>query len=157
MVHCEQRGPWLGCGVYTLLVLKVQRVPRKYLTYPHNYTNLNHTYWQDESTCSCCLHQNSEQLNATAETHQTRQWFSSLLLSNFGVPVLIVASFPLAADRNDTQCGPLLLQGPTCWPFKNGSLHTLVVTSGYLRHCRLSVFWNQSVQFSSDLWPQKGI
>lgn len=90
MVHRGQKGPWPGCGVYAQLVIKVQRVPRKYL--PHNYTNLNHTYWQEESTCSCCLHQNSEQLNATAETHQTRQWFSSLLLSNFGEFVLIVAT-----------------------------------------------------------------
>ncbi len=40
------------------------------------------------------LNLNSYHLNVTAEieTHQTRQCFSNLLLSNFGEPVRIVAS-----------------------------------------------------------------
>lgn len=93
MAHCGGKSLWVGCGVYTVLSWyeKVQRLPRKYL--PHNYsTNLSHEHWQDGSTCFCCLHQNSEQLDATAETHQTKPCFSSPLLSNFGELVLIVAS-----------------------------------------------------------------
>ncbi len=37
-----------------------------------------------------------------------------------------------------------LLQGSTCCAFRDGILHTLVVTSGYLRYCCLSIFSNQS-------------
>ncbi len=37
-----------------------------------------------------------------------------------------------------------LLQGSTCCAFRDGILHTLVVTSGYLLYCCLSVISNQS-------------
>ncbi len=50
---------------------------------------------QDGSMLSCSLHQIlTLHLNVAAEieTHQTRQHFSNLLLSNFGDPVWIVAS-----------------------------------------------------------------
>ncbi len=36
-------------------------------------------------------------------------------------------------------------QGLACWVFKDGILHTLVVTSGYLNYCCLSIISNQSV------------
>ncbi len=46
-----------------------------------------------------------------------------------------------------------LLQGSTCCAFRNGILHILVVTSGYLSYCCLSIISNQSVHspLSSDI------
>ncbi len=38
-----------------------------------------------------------------------------------------------------------LLQDSTCCVFRDGILHTLVVTSGYLSYCCLSIISNQSV------------
>ncbi len=38
-----------------------------------------------------------------------------------------------------------LLQGSTCCAFRDGILHTLVVTSGYLCYCCLSIISNQSL------------
>ncbi len=46
-----------------------------------------------------------------------------------------------------------LLQGSTCCTFRDRILHTLVVTSGYLSYCCLSIISNQSVHspLSSDI------
>ncbi len=46
-----------------------------------------------------------------------------------------------------------LLQGSTCCVFRDGILHTLVVTSGYLRYCCLSIIFNQSAHspLTSDI------
>ncbi len=79
---------------------------------------------------------------AEIETHQTRQRFSNLLLSNFGEPVHLVWSSAAVAH---------LLQGLTCYAFRDGILHTLVVTSGYLSYC--SVIFNQSAHspLTSDI------
>ncbi len=41
--------------------------------------------------------------------------------------------------------GVHLLLGSTCCVFRDGILHTLVVTSGYLSYCCLSIISNQSV------------
>ncbi len=100
-------------------------------------------------------------LNVTAEieTHQTRQRFSNLLLSNFGDPVQIVASvFLFLADRSGTPVWPSgavahLLQVSTCCAFRDGILHTLVVMSGYLSYCCLSIISNQSAHspLTSDI------
>ncbi len=38
-----------------------------------------------------------------------------------------------------------LLQGSTCCAFRDGILHTLVVMSGYLSYCCLSIISNQSL------------
>ncbi len=43
-----------------------------------------------------------------------------------------------------------LLQGSTCCVFRDGILHILVVTSGYLSYCCLSIISNQSAIL---LWP----
>ncbi len=40
--------------------------------------------------------------------------------------------------------GAHLLQGSTCCTFRDGILHTFVVTSGYLSYCCLSVISDQS-------------
>ncbi len=46
-----------------------------------------------------------------------------------------------------------LLQGSMCCAFRDGILHTLVVTSGYLSYCCLSIISNQSVHspLTSDI------
>ncbi len=46
-----------------------------------------------------------------------------------------------------------LLQGSTCCVFRDGILYTLVVTSGYLSYCCLSIISNQSVHspLTSDI------
>ncbi len=46
-----------------------------------------------------------------------------------------------------------LLQGSTCCTFRDGILHTLVVTSGYLSYCCLSIISNQSAHspLTSDI------
>ncbi len=97
-------------------------------------------------------------LAAEIETHQTRQRFSNLLLSNFGEPVRIVDS---------VSCSLLTGALPgvlfCCWsPSASGFdvlcvqrciLHTLVVTSGYLSYCCLSIISNQSAHspLTSDI------
>ncbi len=95
---------------------------------------------------------------AEIKTHPTRQRFSNLLLSSFGDPVWIVSS---------VCCSYLTGAAPgvvfCCWsPSASGFdvlyvqrciLHTLVVTSGYLSYCCLSIISNQSVHspLTSDL------
>ncbi len=61
------------------------------------------------------------------------------------------------ADRSDTRCGLLLLE-PICFRVRrvvrsDGILYTLVVTSGYLSYCYLSIISNQSVHspLTSDI------
>ncbi len=46
-----------------------------------------------------------------------------------------------------------LLQGSVCCAFRDGILYTLVVTSGYLRYCCLSIISNQSAHspLTSDI------
>ncbi len=46
-----------------------------------------------------------------------------------------------------------LLQGSTCCVFRDGIRHTLVVTSGYLSYCYLSIISNQSAHspLTSDI------
>ncbi len=46
-----------------------------------------------------------------------------------------------------------LLQGLTCCVFRDGILHTLVVMSGYLSYCCLSIISNQSAHspLTSDI------
>ncbi len=46
-----------------------------------------------------------------------------------------------------------LLQGSTCCAFRDGFLHTLVLTSGYLSYCYLSIISNQSAHspLTSDI------
>ncbi len=46
-----------------------------------------------------------------------------------------------------------LLQGSMCCVFRDGILHNLVVTSGYLSYCCLSIISNQSAHspLTSDI------
>ncbi len=52
-----------------------------------------------------------------------------------------------------SSAGAHLLQGSMCCVFRDGILHTLVVTSGYLSYCCLSIISNQSVHspLNSDI------
>ncbi len=91
------------------------------------------------------------------ETHQTRQRFYNLLLSNFGESVWIVASVSCSYLTGNPVWSSAavahLLQGSTCCAFRDGILHTLVVTSGYLSYCCLSIISNQSAHspLTSDI------
>ncbi len=116
---------------------------------------------QDGSMLSCSLCQILIlHLNVAAEikTHQTRHGFSNLLLSNFVEPVWIVVS---------VSCSYLTGAAPgvvfCCWsPSASGFdvlcvqrciLQILVVTSGYLSYCCLSIISNQSAHspLTSDI------
>ncbi len=94
---------------------------------------------------------------AEIETHQTRQRFSNLLLSNFGEPVRIVASVSCSWQERhlvwSSAAEAHLLQGSTCCALRDGVLYTLVVSSGYLSYCCLSIISNQSAHspLTSDI------
>ncbi len=59
----------------------------------------------------------------------------------------------LGAGAESSAAVAHLLQGLTCCVFRDGILHTLVVTSGYLSYCCLSVISNQSAHspLTSDI------
>ncbi len=66
--------------------------------------------------------------------------------------------FLFLADRSGSRCGLLLLlpicfPGSTCCAFRDGILHTLVVTSGYLSYCCLFIISDQSTHspLTSDI------
>ncbi len=90
---------------------------------------------------------------AEIETLQTRQHFSNLLLSNLGEPVWIVASVSCCwQERHPVWSSAAvahLLQGSTCCAFRDGILHTLVVTSVIWVTVVLSIISNQYIL----LWP----
>ncbi len=86
---------------------------------------------------------------AEIETHQTRQCFYNLLLSNFGDPVWIVPVFSWQ-ERHPVWSSAVvahLLQGSMCCAFRDDILHSLVVTSDYLSYCCLSIIFNPSAHF----------
>ncbi len=97
-----------------------------------------------------------DHLNIAAEI-ETRQ-FSNLLLSSFVDPVWIVSSVSCsyltgAAPVWSSAAGAHLLQGSMCCVFRDDILQILVVTSGYLSYCCLSIISNQSVHspLTSDI------
>ncbi len=115
---------------------------------------------RDGSMLSCSLRQILTHLNVAAEiqTHQTRQRFSifycAVLLSLCELyppcPVLIWQErHPVWSSA----AGAHLLQGSMCCVFRDGILQILVVTSGYLSYCCLSIISNQSVHspLTSDI------
>ncbi len=110
---------------------------------------------------SCSLRQIlTLHLNVGAEikTHQTRQRFTI-----FCCPVLVSLCelYPPCAvliwqERHpvwSSAAGVHLLQGSMCCVFRDGILQILVVTSGYLSYCCLSIISNQSVHspLTSDI------
>ncbi len=59
-------------------------------------------------------------------------------------PPCAVLSWPERHPVWSSAAGAHLLQGSMCCVFRDGILHTLVVTSGYLSYCCLSIISNQS-------------
>ncbi len=109
---------------------------------------------------SCSLRQiltlPSECCSRNHQTHQTRQRLSNLLLSNFDEPVrIVICVFLLTGVAPGVVfcCCSHLLQGSICCAFRDGILHTLVVTSGYLSYCCLFIISNQSAHspLTSDI------
>ncbi len=95
---------------------------------------------------------------AEIETRQTRQRFYNLLLSDSGDPLWIVASVSVLSWQEQhpvwsSAAVAHLLQGLTCCAFRDCILHILVVTSGYLSYCCLSIISNQSAHspLTSDI------
>ncbi len=100
------------------------------------------------------LHLNAAEI----KTHQTRQRFYNLLLSSFGESVWIVSSVCCsyltgAAPGVVFCCWSPSASGFRCCVFRDGILQILVVTSGYLSYCCLSIISNQSVHspLTSDI------
>ncbi len=99
-------------------------------------------------------------LNVAAEikTHQTGNVFPI-----FNCPILsslceLYPPCPVLSwhERHpvwSSAAGAHLFQGSTCCVFRDGILQTLVVTSGYLSYCCLSIISNQSVHspLTSDI------
>ncbi len=109
---------------------------------------------QDGSMLSCYLCQiltpTSESCSRNQDSSdQTRQRLKKI----FYCPILVSLSelyppFPVLSwqERHpvwSSAAGAHLLQGSTCCVFRNGILHTLVVTSGYLSYCCHSIISNQ--------------
>ncbi len=136
MVHCSHKGmdmvsnnTQVGCGVNDAqLVLRGPKCAKK--TSPTPLHDQHQPEPLRQGRIDPCFHVLYAKfwpyyLNVAAEikTHQTRQRFSNLLLSNFVLR---------------------LVSGFMCCVFRDGALHTLVVTSGYLSYCCLSIISNQS-------------
>ncbi len=95
---------------------------------------------------------------AEVETHQTRQRFSI-----FYCPIMVSLCelYPPCAvlswqERHpvwSSAAGAHLLQGSMCCVFRDGVLQILVITSGYLSYCCLSIISNQSAHspLTSDI------
>ncbi len=92
----------------------------------------------------------------TVETRQDESMLSCSLCQSLTLP-------PECRSRNQDSSDQAtfwssaavahLLQGSTCCAFRDGILHTLVLTNGYLRYCCLSIIFNQSVNspLTSDI------
>ncbi len=105
---------------------------------------------QDGSMLSCSLLQIlalPSECRSRNRDSSVQAMFFNLLLSDFGEPVWIVSSVSCSYL---TGAAPVwsavahLLQGSMCCAFRDGILHILVVTSGYLCYCCLSIISNQS-------------
>ncbi len=180
MVHCSHKGMDMDNNTQvdwrlndSQLVLKDPTCAKK-ISPPHHYTtstsSLNRWDKAGWSMLSCSLHQIlTLHLNAAEiKTHQTRQRFPI-----FYCPVLVILCelYPPCAvliwpERHpvwSSAAGVHLLQGSMCCVFRDGILQILVVTSGYLSYCCLSIISNQSVHspltwktFSSTQLPLTG-
>ncbi len=138
----------------------VLSVPRKYP--PHHYTtstSLNH--WDKAgSMLSCSLRQIlTLHLNVAAESRLIRPgsvftiFYCPVVESVWLYPPCPVLIWPERHPVWSSAAGVHLLQGSTCCVFRDGVLQTLVVTSGCLSYCCLSIISNQSVHspLTSDI------
>ncbi len=92
---------------------------------------------QDRAMLSCSLRQIltlPSECRSRNRDSSDQATFSNLLLSNFGTTGVVFCCCSPSASGFDVLCVQMLC----------GVLHTLVVTSGYLSYCCLSVISNQS-------------
>ncbi len=106
-------------------------------------------------SCSLCqiLTLPSEYRSRNRDSSDQATFFqSSIIFYNLLILVRLCELYPpfpvLSWQERHPVCSSAavahLLQGSTCCAFKDGILHTLVVTSGYLSYCCLSIISNQS-------------
>ncbi len=117
---------------------------------------------QDGSMLSCSLHQILTLLSECRSRNRDSS-DQATFFAIFCCPMLVILCelfppFPVLSwqDRHpvwSSAAGAHLLQGSTCCVFRDGILHTLVVTSGYLSYCCLSIISNQSAHspLTSDI------
>ncbi len=110
---------------------------------------------QDGSMLSCSLHQiltlPSECCSRNRDSSDQATFFQSSIVqfcwacaNLFGEPPFPVLGWQERHPVWSSAAEAHLLQGSTCRVFRDGILHTLVVTSGYLSYCCLSIISNQS-------------
>ncbi len=87
-----------------------------------------------------------------------QRFFQSSIVQFWWSCVNCILRVLFLSDRSGTRCGLLLLEpicfeGSMCCVFRDGILHILVVTSGYLSYCCLSIISNQSAHspLTSDI------
>ncbi len=111
---------------------------------------------QDGSMLSCSLRQiltlPSECCSRNRDSSDQATFFQSSIVQFWWSGVNCSLRVLFLSDRSGTRCG-LLLLGLTCCVFRDGVLQMLVVTSGYLSYCCLSIISNQSVHspLTSDI------
>ncbi len=115
---------------------------------------------QDGSMLSCYLRQiltlPSECRSRNRDSSDLATFFQSSIVQIWWSCLNCILRFLFLADRSGTWCGFLLLdllQGSMCCMFRDGILQILVVTSGYLSYCCLSIISNQSLHcpLTSDI------
>ncbi len=105
---------------------------------------------QDRSMLSCSLRQiltqPSECCSRNKVSSDQATFFQSSIVQFWWACANCSLRFLFLADRSGTRCG-------LCCAFRDGILHTLVVTSGYLSYCCLSIISNQSAHspLTSDI------
>ncbi len=142
------------------LVLRDPKCAKKYP--PHHYittSSLNRWDKAGWSMLSCSLHQfwpiwMSQQKSRLIRPGKVLQ---SSIVQFWWVCVNCILRVLFLSDRSGTRCGLLLLE-PICFRVRcvvcsDGILQILVVTSGYLSYCCLSIISNQSAHspLTSDI------
>ncbi len=122
---------------------------------------------QDGSMLSCSLCQiltlPSECRSRNQDSSDQATFFQSSIVQFWWACVNYILRFLFLAYRSalvwSSAAVAHLLQGSMCCTFRDGILHTLVVTSGYLSYCCLSIISNQTANspLTSDLWHQQVI
>ncbi len=107
---------------------------------------------QDGFMLSCTLRQiltlPPECCSRNRDSSDLATFFQSSIVQFWWACANCSLRFLFLDDRSGTRCGPSaavahLLQGSMCCLFRDGILHTPVVSSGYLSYCCLSIS-NQS-------------
>ncbi len=115
---------------------------------------------QDGSMLSCALHQ----ILTLPSECRSRNWDSSDQATSIFYCLILVRPVPIVASVSSYYltgaapsvvfccCSPSASGSDVLW-FRDGILHTLVVTSGYLSYCCLSIISNQSAHspLTSDI------